>query len=406
MMAKWLKKILEGLTAEGLTFEILPGSPGKGLIPVLVKGSGNIELMCIYTVPPNFRDKGETRCLRKKEASRLYDLRLCKWKGDFFTKKRRDFLVGGEKYAELIDEYVQWTYPDFFGDWLQYFKNPTFANYCKVLPFFLKHPDVHADLKRGIEEEACENCLIMHPMISPNKARLVIAIFLAQRGFIRRARVYKYWNEAVQKRFKITEGIFGIEEEGIAGKKPKDTTLCDYVIDHVVYPLSFTGLKNYLRKASIIGNNPEEVYDNDYLEEVSDNDYKERISAIEESSSNEIRIGKFAQILGISTKTLWRYTKKGLIETKWNGPRPKIKSHRGRSKTIVKTPELDEVIRSIKSKKERREKRQGLIEMYCQLRKVTKAVAKVWISRQIKKGKSLEEIEKVLEKLATTRGGI
>jgi hypothetical protein len=396
---------------KNLVFERLPYE-NKNIILILVQSKidGDMEVLCIYYDKPN-KSINRKEVLRG-EVSRLYRLRLSKWKKDIFTKKRRDFEPSGQSYAKLIDEYVEEEYPEYYMDWVCYFKSlkrPTplsdyLASYSKVLPLFLKNPDIHSDLRRKLTNNPMGNCLILHPKVSPHRATLLIAIFLAQRGFIERKEIYKYWREAMPQKFK------------------ENYDLCNYVIDHFIYPLSSSGLMKYIQRASIIKKDTREVsndvetplrgdkpeYEKSYFDKYtfdkfspwaefdSDEEYFKQIGyskVDQESPPEQFTLKRLAEQLGTTPRTLQKLQKSGVFKTKWNPPKIPKSCH-GASKTIIPTAKTIKTIHKLKEKKKRKE----LTLRYAELKGIPLRSAQVWMTRQIRgKGKTLEEIERELK---------
>jgi hypothetical protein len=392
-----------------LIFDILPYE-NKNIILILVQNKidGDLDVLCVYYDKPN-KSINRKEILRG-EVSRLYRLRLSKWEKDIFTKKRRDFEPSEESYMKLIDRYVQEKYPEYYKDWMCYFKNPTFANYRKVLPLFLKNPDIHSDLRRKLTNNPIGNCLILHPKVSPNRATLLVAISLAQRGFLKRVEVYKYWERAMPQRFK------------------KNLDLCNYVIDHFIYPLSSSGLMKYIQRASIIKKDTREVsndvetplhgdkpeYEKSYFDQYtfdkfdlwaefdSDDEYFKQIGYArvdQEGPPEQFTLKGLAEHLGTTPRTLQKLQRSGVFKTKWN-PHKIPKSRHGASKTIIPTAKTIKTIHKLKEKKKRKE----LTLRYAELKGISLRSAQVQMTRQIKgKGNTLEEIERELENLVTIR---
>jgi len=384
---------------ENVVFECLPYKSEK-IILILVKFKlneigGDMDFLCVYDKPP---DEFPDRKVLRKEIQRLSLLRLSKWGKDIFTKKNRDFELVGKEYKDEIDKYVKRKYPKYYRDWVRYFKKPTFPNYCKVLPLFLQNPDIHSDLRRELNSISIGNCLIMHPKVSPNRVILLVAIFLAQRGFLKREVVYKYWERAMPQKFK------------------KNLDLCNYVIDHFIYPLSSRALKRYVERASIIKKDKREILINEtdneaedpfsqyafqrfdlYAESDDDNeDFKQTgYTRVDLEGPPEPTLKRLAKRLGTTPTTLQKLQRAGKLKTEWNPPKMPKSCH-GASKTIN---EKDEETKKTLRKLDEKKKRKKLTLRYAKLKGIPFRSAQVWMSRQIRgKGKTLEEIKKEIKK--------
>jgi hypothetical protein len=438
----WIFGILKGdskveefqVNRWGLTFKAMPGClPSCRLF--LVQDQKDMDLLVVC---PEFTpqwDKKEFRSKRHEEAKRLRGLRffkrILKKEETTFCTKNKDFEVnkaGKEEYQIIIDEIVKKHYRKYWKVWRNYWENPTFKNYCRLLPFILKCPDLHSELRQWWEASpSIGNCLILTKNTSKDQASLLLGIFLAQRGFIPNDEVYNYWKKVMAR---------------MGGYK--NPNLCQYVIDHFVYPLEIFHLISYVRKIRKITSShelslddeknvrkEEELLHSNWMEQQTnfeDIQFKDfhadkltgysklpffptQLSSIQEGVS----LRSLAKKIGVVPETLWHYQKRGLLDADWGPskrqepskekeasiePGESKKLSHGPTKTVLQTEKTKKTLKKLYEKK----KRKKLVEKVEKIRGISHRSAQVWMTRQIRgKGKTLEEIERELENLVTIR---